>query len=271
MREPPLFVWGFALRSCHGRIEAVRAGRLETMAQPSKFSTTRRRPSVPVIILIAVLHLALFYGLLRALAPDLTSSVEKTVFSAVTVTVTTPPPEEVPEPPPEPDEGRQGDPGLDAAAKPTSAPTPPVRVREDRPVPRVASTGTQNRSGAAEAGEGTGAAGSGLGTGAGRGGGGRGGIAVTKPVLISTITDASAFPIPEGGRRQRIGKSVDVRLGVGTNGEVTSCSIARASPFPATDAKVCELSYAQIRFEPARDANGDPVASTFVYRQRFFN
>ncbi|ABC64326.1 energy transducer TonB [Erythrobacter litoralis] len=240
------------------------------MAQSGKFSTTRRRPSVPVIILIALLHLLLFYGLLRALAPDLTAQVEDTVFSSISVTVTTPP-EDLPEAPPEPDEGAQGDPGRDAVPKPTSAPTPPVRVREDRPAPRVASTGTQDRSGATQSGDGTGAAGSGLGTGAGRGGSGRGGIAVTKPKLISTITDASAFPIPPGGRNARIGESVDVRLGVGADGRVTSCSIYRASPFPATDAKVCELSYSQIRFEPARDANGDPVASTFVYRQRFFN
>ena len=93
----------------------------------------------------------------------------------------------------------------------------------------------------------------------------------SKPVLIRSITDASAFPIPPGGRQARVGESVIVRLLVSTQGRVTSCSIYRASPFPETDATVCELAYEQIRFEPARDSNGDPVAAVFYYQQRFFN
>lgn len=240
------------------------------MAARQRFTNVRRRPSVPLLIGIGLLHIGVFYGLMKALAPDFTGEVEDSVLSAITVTVTTPP-EEMPEVDPEPDEGAQGDPGRDAVPKPTSAPSPKVPVRKDPPQPRATSTGRETQSGARDAGEGTGAAGTGSGTGAGRGGNGRGGIPVTKPTLISTITDASAFPIPPGGRKARIGESVDVRLGVSAQGRVTSCSIYRASPFPATDAKVCELAYQQVRFEPARDANGDPAASTFVYRQRFFN
>ena len=138
-------------------------------------------------------------------------------------------------------------------------------------MPRASSTGTANTSGARDQGDGTGAEGSGLGTGSGRSGGGRGGVAVTKPVLVQSITDASAFPIPPGGREARIGESVIVRFGVSAEGRVTSCSVYRPSPFPETDAMVCTLARDQVRFEPARDANGDPVASTFLYRQRFFN
>ncbi|GAA4049986.1 TonB family protein [Parerythrobacter jejuensis] len=240
------------------------------MAKGQNFSSTRRRPSVPVIVLIALLHVALFYGLMRALAPDITAQVQDSVVSAFTVTVTTPE-EDLPEAPPEPDEGAQGDPGRDAVPQPTTAPVPPVPVRQDRPMPRASSTGTETQSGATESGDGTGAAGSGLGTGAGRGGGGQGGIAATKPVLIRSITDASAFPIPPGGREARIGKSVIVRLMVSAQGRVSACSIHQPSPFPATDAKVCELALDQVRFEPARDRDGNPVAAPFYYRQRFFN
>lgn len=236
----------------------------------TRFSATRKRPNGWVILLIVLLHIGIFYGLIRALAPTVVAGVEESVVAAFTVTVTAPP-EEVPEVEPAPDEGAQGDPGKEAVPKPVTAPTPKVRVREDRPAPRASSTGSADTSGATDSGAGTGAAGSGPGTGAGRGGGGQGGVAATKPVLTRAITDSSAFPIPPGGREARIGKSVVVKLSVSAEGRVTGCSVYRPSPFPETDATVCRLAYDQVRFEPARDSNGNPVASTFYYQQRFFN
>ncbi len=237
--------------------------------QATNFSTAKRRPNPWVILAIALIHLVIFYVLIRSLAPNAVASVEESVVSAFTVTVTAPE-EETPVVEPEPDEGAQGDPGKEAVPQPVTA--PPARLpKNDTPKPRASSTGTATTSGATDAGAGTGAAGSGLGTGAGRGGGGQGGVAATKPVLTRSISDSSAFPIPPGGREARIGKSVIVRLMVSAEGRVTACSVYRASPFPETDAKVCELSYSQIRFEPARDAQGNPVPAPFYYQQRFFN
>ena len=237
--------------------------------QATSFTTAKKRANPWVILAIALVHLGIFYALIRGLAPNAVASVEKTVVSAFTVTITAPE-EEPPVVEPEPDEGAQGDPGREAVPQPVTAPKPKL-PRDDTPRPRASSTGTATTSGATDAGTGTGAAGSGLGTGAGRGGGGQGGVAATKPVLTRSITDSSAFPIPPGGREARIGKSVVVRLMVSAEGRVTSCSVYRASPFPETDAKVCELSYSQVRFEPARDAQGNPVAAPFYYQQRFFN
>ena len=234
------------------------------------YSQSRRKPRLGTIALIVLLHIAALYGLARAFAPDATATVENTVISAFTVTVTAPE-EETPVTEPEPDEGAQGDPGERATPKPVTAPTPKVPVKQDTPMPRASSTGTANTSGARDRGDGTGAEGQGLGTGSGRSGGGRGGVAVTKPVLVRSITDASAFPIPPGGREARIGESVIVKLTVSPEGRVTGCSIYRPSPFPETDAMVCTLAREQVLFEPARDANGDPVAAPFYYRQRFFN
>ena len=238
--------------------------------QTTSFSTSKKRPNPLVIAAIVLIHLGIFYALIRSLAPNAVASVEREVVSAFTVTVTAPE-EETPVVEPEPDEGAQGDPGKEAVPQPVTAPTPRRQIREDRPVPRASSTGTATTSGATQSGDGTGAAGSGAGTGAGRGGGGQGGVAATKPVLISSISDSSSFPIPPGGREARIGKSVIVRLQVSAQGRVTACSVYRASPFPETDARVCELSYNQIRFEPARDAQGNPVPAPFYYQQRFFN
>ncbi|WP_156488830.1 MULTISPECIES: TonB family protein, partial [unclassified Erythrobacter] len=113
--------------------------------------------------------------------------------------------------------------------------------------------------------------GTGEGTGSGDGGGGQGGGAATKPQLVRAITDASAFPVPPGGRAARIGQSVIVRLSVSAQGRATRCSIYRPSPFPETDATVCRLALEQLRFEPARDRAGNPVAAEFYYQQRFFN
>lgn len=247
-------------RLCHDRV----------MAEPAtRYAQTKKRLNPWVIALIALIHLGLFYLLVRALAPTAVAGVERSVVSAFTVTVSAP--EEEPEPTePEP-EGAQGDPGREAVPDAVTAPEPERRMREDPPAPRAASTGTANTAGATDQGQGTGRSGSGEGTGSGEGGGGQGGGAATKPVLTRAITDASAFPVPPGGRQARIGQSVIVRLTVSPQGRATRCSIYRPSPFPETDAAVCRLALDQLRFEPARDASGNPVAATFHYQQRFFN
>ncbi|TMM46127.1 TonB family protein [Qipengyuania marisflavi] len=244
------------------------------MTQPAtNFSATRKRFNPWVVFVIVLIHIGIFYVLIRALAPGVVSSVERSVLSTFTVTVTAPEPP--PPPPPEAapqDEGAQGDPGRDAVPKPVTAPTPKIPIRKDPPAPKVASTGAATTAGATDSGQGTGAAGQGQGTGSGNAGTGRGGGGpVTKPVLIATISDASAFPVPEGGRKARIGKSVIVRLMVSTEGRATSCRIHRPSPFPETDATVCRLAIDQVRFKPATNAAGQPVAAPFYYQQRFFN
>ena len=226
----------------------------------------KRRPRSGIIVLLALLHILALYGLTRALAPDFTQTIERSVLETFTVTITAPPEE-----PEQQDEGMQGNPGKEAVPQPVSAPTPQIPPERPRDLPQVASSGDANTSGATLGGDGAGAIGKGDGTGAGDEGSGQGSTMARKPVLIRSITDASAFPIPPGGRQARVGESVIVRLMVSTQGRVTGCSIYRASPFPETDATVCKLAYEQIRFEPARDSNGDPVAAVFYYRQRFFN
>ncbi|WP_324826589.1 TonB family protein [Qipengyuania zhejiangensis] len=206
---------------------------------------------------------------MRSFAPGAVATVERTVVSAFTVTVTAP---EEPEPEaPEP-EGEQGDPGRDAVPKPVTAPPPKIPVRKDPPAPRAASTGAASTAGATDAGDGTGRSGSGVGTGSGDGGSGRGGGAVTKPEIVSgTLNSARDFPVPLGGREARIGTSVIVKVTVQTNGRATDCSVYRASPFPETDSATCRLVTERLRFRPATNAAGEPVAAPFYYQQRFFN
>ncbi|WP_341713900.1 TonB family protein [Erythrobacter sp.] len=236
--------------------------------ETTRYAAQKKRPNPWVIALIVLIHIGIFYGLIRSFAPGPMAQLERSVVSAFTVTVSAPPeePEDA-----EPD-GAQGDPGQEAVARPVTAPSPKQRVREDLPAPRAASTGAADSSGATDAGAGTGAAGSGIGTGSGDGGGGRGGGAATKPEIISGVLNSSRdFPIPPGGREARIGTSVIVRVIVQPDGRATNCSVYRASPFPETDQATCQLVMERLRFRPATNRAGEAVAAPFYYQQRFFN
>lgn len=242
------------------------------MSSNRSFETRPRRLSWPLVAGILLLHLAALYGLARALAPDLAAGVEREVIAAFMVSA---PPPEPPPPPPEnrsePDEGAQGAPGREAVARPVTSPPPKVRVKEDPPLPRAASTGTASRAGGAAEGEGTGAAGTGSGTGSGNRGSGRGGVAVTKPVHISgRIDNARDFPVPPGGRGARRGTQVIVRVIVGTDGRARDCTIYRPSPDPEADRITCSLVESRLGFRPAMDASGNPVAAPFYWRQEWF-
>lgn len=235
---------------------------------PARFTQIRRPLSVPLLIAIALLHVGVLYGLMRALAPDFTASVERGVVLAFSLEAPAP----TPAPPPDAiEQGAAGDPGRAAVAKPVAAPPPKVVVRETAPAPRAASTGTANRSGAGETGAGTGAAGSGDGTGSGNAGSGRGSGLATKPAHISgEINNARDYPTPPGGRQARSGTEVIVKVIVGVDGRARDCSIFRASPDPQADRLTCELVEKRLGFRPATDISGNPVAAPFYWRQRWF-
>jgi protein TonB len=241
------------------------------MSTNPSFRARKKRLSWPLIVTLVLLHGAGLYGLARVFAPDLTAGVERDVVSAFTVTITVPREPPPPENQPEPDEGAQGDPGREAVAQPVSAPPARRPIKPDPQRPRAASTGTASESGAAAAGDGTGAAGSGLGTGSGLSGNGRGGVAVSKPVHISgSIDNARDFPVPPGGREARRGTQVIVRVTVTPDGRARNCTIYRPSPDPEADRITCQLVESRLGFRPAMDANGNPVAAPFYWRQEWF-
>lgn len=238
----------------------------------TRYAGAKKKPRWGLIALILALHVVLFYGLARALVPDITSSVQDSVVEAFTVTITAPPdpPPPPPQNEPEPDEGAQGDPGKRAVPKPVVKPSSPIQSNPT-PQPRASSTGTANTSGARDQGDGTGAAGQGSGTGSGNSGSGQGGVAVSKPVHVSgSIDNARDYPTPAGGREARRGTEVIVKVTVGTDGRARNCSVYRASPDPEADRITCQLVENRLGFRPARDANGNPVAAPFYWRQRWF-
>lgn len=232
------------------------------MADDTSFTARRGRPRPLVLVFIVLLHIAAFYGLVRAFAPDFTATVEEAVLSSFTVTITAPQDE--------PDEGAAGAAGEDAVPKPQAAEIPKVPVNRDKPMPRASSSGEAISSGARDSGDGTGAAGDGRGPGSGNSGGGRGGgIAVKPSVRSGELNQARDFPVPEGGRASRFGKSVTVVFTVTADGRARDCSVARSSVDEATTAAVCPLVIDKIRFNPARNDAGQPVEARYGYRVDF--
>jgi protein TonB len=230
------------------------------METNTKNAGSRPRPRWGALALVVAGHLMVGAALIRAFAPQFPAQAIEAVGSLVTVTITTPP-EPTPVPSTQPDPGAAREEGREASVQEVRIPVRP------RPVPRTSSAA----SGARDEGSGTGAGDEGPGTGSGAGGGGRGSGAATKPVLVSgTIDDARAYPIPEGGREARIGKSVIVALTVGTDGRPSACRTYRSSGLPKTDAITCRLALERLRFRPAMNARGDPVVGTFYWQQRFF-
>ena len=237
------------------------------MSAPHSYANKRRHPRPALIVLIVLFHVAALYGLTRAFAPSIVASVEESVVSAFTVTITAPPP---PEPEPEPDAGASGEQGREAVPKPVTAPPPKLPIPKNTPVPRASSTGAAATSGARDSGDGTGAAGSGQGTGSGNGGSGQGGgIAVRPSVRSGELDQARDFPVPEGGREARFGKSVTVLFTVTTDGRARDCSVANSQVDPETTARVCPLVMDKIRFNPAKRADGTAVETRYGYRVDF--
>jgi periplasmic protein TonB len=176
-----------------------------------------------------------------------------------------PPPPPLP-PPPQPRADRakeeEGAAGKKAEPSPVVVPKPKIEVPAKPPVTAapVAGTGNETRSGAASYGTGPGAGG----TGSGRGGGGSGDFSGYTPAQrITKIPDSEYRRIiaKSGQRSGRIG----ITLKVNTDGRPSNCRIARTSGNPTVDSLFCELAVAYVRFRPATNAEGQPVAQDVTW------
>lgn len=234
-----------------------------------------KRPNWMLLAAILLFHLLAFYFLARALAPDMTASIERDVAAIVMVPIEEPVPPPPPPAPPAPDEGAQGNPGKRAVARAETAPKSPLKNPDAKPTPKATSTGSANNSGANDRGNGTGAAGQGSGTGSGRGGDGSGNgrpppdLSRKPSVRSGAINTARDFPIPEGGRATRFGKKVEVRFTVTTDGRARNCAVAVTQVDPQTTALVCGLVAQKISFNPALDRSGAPIEAPYGYRVTF--
>ncbi|MBC2668399.1 TonB family protein [Novosphingobium piscinae] len=229
-----------------------------------------RRVRLGVALVVAALHGLAVVALIRAFAPDLAGRAVDAVVSTFAVAAPTPAtPSPSPRPPPRSvaAAGSAGAAGRRAVPRAVAAPPPRIRVPRPASAPPVAASGSAEISGARDTGSGTGAGAAGGGTGQGGSGMGQGGgQAAVK--IAGEINSARDYPI--ASRDLRIGDHVIVALTVGTDGRVSACRVVRPSRDREADAITCRLAQSRFRFRPATDAAGQPVASTYGWRQRWF-
>ena len=187
--------------------------------------------------------------------------VSEAVERLKTFNLAQPPPPPPPPPPPKPQPRPQmkkaaGAPAKKAEPSPIVAPPPRIPTPSPLPAAKVAGTGSASTSGAGSSGTGTGAGGSGYGA----GGGGTG--AFTPAQKLTKIPNSeyrrfAATGTPYG--------NVAISIRVNPDGSVSNCRVARSSGNPYADALMCQLTIEYIRFSPARDPSGRPVAQDVTW------
>ena len=216
------------------------------------------------IAAVAAVHVALAAVILFGLN---VSMVRHAVDQLKIITINEPPPPPVqpqPKPAPKPQAAKkpEGAAAKKAAPSPVVAPEPRIPVPSPLPAAKVAGTGSATASGAAQSGTGTGAGGSGSGPG---GGGDFSGYTPARRITRipnSEYRGLSATGIPSG--------SVGVTVKVNTDGSVSNCRVARSSGDRSVDSLMCELTLRYIRFDPARDRAGRPVAQDITFYPNWY-
>lgn len=229
---------------------------------------------------VFAVHVALAAVIVTGLNVDIvTRTVER--LQTFDITDQAPPPP-VPEPPPPPKPEESSAPKEEAApanikSKPTPVVDPEPKVVLPIPVPMNTSKvrgpeGADRTAGASNLpGSGTGAGGQGNGFGGGgSGGSGRGagsGSGFTPAQQISTIPNREYRRL-----RALSGRSsgtVGITIKVNTDGRGSNCRVARSSGDPSVDSLMCQLAVQHVRFRPARDPQGQPVAQDITWHPRW--
>jgi len=231
------------------------------------------------IVAAAAINAALLLAFLQMSGRvDLTDP--QSVMQVIDIDELGPPP---PEPPPPPPQTRQSRPkekeggsapkNIKSEATPVTAPKPRVQPQRPNPVvvaeiPRQGAAPTQGASDVR--GPGTGAGGVGTGTGSGTGGSGPGGGgdggAAFPPRLVSPVLRGRDFG-QDLLRAWPRGAEIFLRLRVDARGYVSECIVDRRSGVATIDSAICNLAYERLRFRPAANRQGQPVAGWFGYRQ----
>lgn len=225
----------------------------------SSYAGTAERPDkAKAIIAVVAVHAALAAVILTGLNGRI---VTHAIESLKTFDIREPPPPP-PQPPPPPSDKpkaklEEGAAGKKAEPSPVVAPKPKIPVQSPIPAAQIAGTGDAPNAGAATSGTGTGAGGSG----SGRGGGGSGGF--TPAQKITKIPDREYRRLVAASGLER--GTVGVAIRVTPEGVASNCHVVRSSGNPMADALMCQLTEQYVRFRPARDPNGRPVAQDLTW------
>lgn len=212
---------------------------------------------------VAVVHVALAGVILSGLNVQMIADRVDSLKTFDIVEDPVPPPQ--PPPPSQRAERAKQDEGAagrKAEPTPVVAPKPRIELQTKPPVAAapVAGAGEASRSGAATAGSGPGAGGSGL----GRGGGGAGDFSGYTPAQrISRIPNREYRRLVQASGRTT--GSVGITLKVNIDGSPSNCRVARTSGDETVDSLMCQLAIRYVRFRPAHDPTGRPVAQDITW------
>jgi protein TonB len=225
---------------------------------PSYRGTADRPDQAKAIAAVVAVHVALALVILSGLNVRMVS---EAVEQLKTFNLQPPPPPPPVPPPPKPKPQPQmkkaaGAPAKKAEPSPVVAPPTPLPVTSPIPAAKVAGTGSASTSGASAAGNGTGAGGNGYGP----GGGGTG--AYTPARKLTKIPDREYRRFASTGIASG---TVAISIRVNPDGSVSNCRIVRSSGSPAADALMCQLTQQFVRFSPARDQSGRPIAEDVTW------
>ncbi len=199
------------------------------------------------------------------------------VLQTIDLNQVQPPPPAPPPPPQQRQQQRPKDPeggspaNIRSQATPVVAPKPIVEPQRPNPiaVTETPNQGAAPTQGAADVrGPGTGAGGTGTGTGTGSGsgsGGGDGGVAYP-PRLVTPDLRGRDFGRELLDQWPR-GANVFLRLKIDNRGFVTECVVDRGTGVRSIDSVMCNLAHQRLRFRPAANRAGQPVAGWVGYRQ----
>lgn len=227
----------------------------------SSYSGTTDRPQqIKAAIAVLAVHALLAAVILAGLKVGVVKhAVEQ--LTTLEIKETPPPPPVAPRPAAKPQRAKSpaGAPAPKAQPTPVVAPEPKLPVPSPVPAAKVAGSGSASASGAGTTGSGTGAGGAGNGAG---GGGGADYSRFTPARLVRNLT-RSDYRSLTGGRMPS-GRAM-VSLRVEPSGLPSNCRVSRSSGDPLVDAGLCPLIEARLRFRPALDDQGRPIAYRLDY------
>jgi protein TonB len=234
----------------------TRVSQVEDEGVSSYRGTADRPDRAKAIAAVIAVHAALAFVILSGLNVRM---VQQAVEQLKTFNLQPPPPPPAVQPPPKSrpraEKKPQGAPAKKAEPTAVVAPAPKIPAPSPIPAAKVAGTGSASTSGAGTSGTGTGAGGSGNGPGGGTGG-------------FTPARKLTKIPDREYGRFAATGiASGSVAIGVRVNpdGSVSNCHVLRSSGNPGADALMCQLFVQYVRFSPARDSAGRPIAQDITW------
>ena len=226
----------------------------------TSYTGTANHPDrAKAIAAVAAVHVALAAAILTGLNVQMVKHAVERLKTFDIRQPSPPPPEPPPPPQPRPKQAKldEGAAGKKADPSPIVAPKPRIPVASPVPAAPIAGTGSATSAGAATYGTGTGAGGSGT----GRGGGGAGGF--TPAQKISKIPDREYRRLVSVSGMDR--GMVGVAIRVTPDGTAAGCRVVRSSGNATADSLMCQLTERYVRFRPARDPNGRPVAQDLTW------